>query len=60
MLGLDEAAAFFGGSMRACRRRRFEATGAVGTNEGHAVEGDLRLLETRVDRLSGSIMERAA
>ena len=60
MLGLNETAAFFGGSMRACRRGRLEATGAEGTNGGHAVEGGLRLLEARGDRLSGSVMERAA
>ena len=43
-----------------CRRGRFKATGAVGTNGGHAVEGNLRLLEARGDRLSGSVMEQAA
>ena len=60
MLGLDEAAAFFGGSMRAPRRGRLETIGAVGTKRGLAVEGDLRSLESRGDRSSGSVMERAA
>ena len=46
--------------MRACRREQLEATEAVGTNGGHAVDGGLRLLEARGDRLSGSVMERAA
>ena len=46
--------------MRACRRVRLETTGAVGTDGGHAVDGDSRLLEDRGDRLSGSVMERAA
>ena len=45
--------------MRACRRRRrLDATGAEGTNGGHAVDGGSRLLEVRGDRLSGSVMER--
>ena len=47
-------------SIRARRRGRLEATGAVGTNGGHAVEGGSRLLEARGDRLSGSVMEQAA
>ena len=46
--------------MRACCRVRLETTGAVGTDGGHAVDGDLRLLEARGDRLSGSAMEREA
>ena len=46
--------------MRACRRVRLETTGAVEKNGGHAVDGDLRLLEVRSDRLSGSVIERAA
>ena len=81
MLGLGEAAAFFGGSMirdpkafrsgtgeiftcraeiRACRRGRLEATGAVGTNGDHAVKDGSGLLEVRVDRLSGNVMEQSA
>ena len=44
----------------ACRRGRLKATGAVGTNGSHAVEDGSRLLEVRGDRLSGSVMERAA
>ena len=43
-----------------CRRGRLEAIGAEGTNGGHAIDGSLRLLEVRGDRLLGSIMERAA
>ena len=46
--------------MRACRRVRLETTGAVETNRGHAADGDLRLLEARGDRLSGSVMKQAA
>ena len=46
--------------MRACRRVRLVTTGAGGTKVGHAVDGDLRLLEARGDRLSGSVMERTA
>ena len=60
MLGLDETAAFYGGSMRACRRVWLKTAGAVATNGGHAVDDDLRLLEARGDRLSGSVMDRAA
>ena len=60
MLGLDEAAAFFRGPMRACHRGWLKATGAVGTNGGNAVEGGFRLLEARGDQLSWSVMERAA
>ena len=37
-----------------------EATGAEGMNGGYAVDGGSRLLEVRGDRLSGSVMERAA
>ena len=59
MLGLDEAAAFFGGSIRACCRVWLKTTGAVEADGGHAVDDDLRLLEVRGDRLSGSVMERA-
>ena len=44
----------------ACRRGRLEATGAEGTNGGHAVDDGLRLLEARGDRLSGSVMEQEA
>ena len=47
-------------SIRARRRRRLEAAGAVGTNGGHIVEGDSRLLEARGDRLSGSVIEQVA
>ena len=39
---------------------RLKTTGAVETNGGNAVDGDLRLLEARGDRLSGSVMEREA
>ena len=46
--------------IRACRRGRLEATGAVGTNGDHAVDGGSRLLEVRVDRFSGNVMERSA
>ena len=46
--------------MRACSRVRLETTGTVGTNEGHAVDDNFRLLEARGDRLSRSVMERAA
>ena len=60
ILWLDEAAAFFEGSMRACRQVRLEIIIAVETNGGHAVDGDLRLLEARDDQLSGNVMERAA
>ena len=45
--------------MRACRRVRFETTGAVETSRGHAVNDDSRLLEARGKRLSGSVGERA-
>ena len=47
-------------SIRARRRGRLEATAAVGTNGGHIVEGDLRLLEARGDRLLWSVMEQAS
>ena len=60
MLGVDEAAVFFEGSMRACRRVRFETTGAVETRRGHAVDYDSRLLEARGKRLSGSVGQREA
>ena len=46
--------------MRAFCRVRLVTTGAVGTDGGHAVDGDSRLLEARGDRLSGSVLERAA
>ena len=46
--------------MRAFRRVRLETTGAEGTNGGHAVDGVLKVLEARGDRLSRSVMERAA
>ena len=47
-------------SKRSCRRGRLEAIGAEGTNGSHAVEGDSRLWDVRSDRLSGSVMQRAA
>ena len=42
------------------RRGRLEATCAGGTNRGHAVEATRGYWEIRGDRLSGSVMERAA
>ena len=60
MLELDKAAAFFGGLMGAFRRGRLETTGAVETNGGQTIDGGLMLLESRGDRLSGSVMECAA
>ena len=35
-------------------------SGAEGTNGDYAVDGGSRLLKVRGDRLSGSVMERAA
>ena len=43
-----------------CRRERLEAIGTEGTNGDHTVEGGSRLWDVRGDRLSVSIMERAA
>ena len=50
----------FRARLGACCRGRLEATGAKGTNGGHAVDGGSRLLEVRGDRLSESVKERAA
>ena len=45
---------------KACRQGRLEAIGAEGTNGDHAVEGGSRLWNVRGDRLSVSVMKRAA
>ena len=47
-------------SKRLSCRERLEAIAAEGTNGGHAVEGGSRVWDARGDRLSGSVMERAA
>ena len=58
--GTVRAKSLRGASIRARRRGRLEATKAVGTNGGHAVEGGSRLLEARGDRLPGSTMDQEA